>query len=563
MILNVPSNIPYEEIFQLWKNCRLDKRTNLENTVYIILDYLVAAKGLNTLWSEPVGLSSAKFKKICSENFFIVKQELVNRGILIQNLNLGKYEVGVAPEKYNLAFKYCNSGLKRLELPDSSSSRNYKKLKQEGYLHKINLNEGKDVQHLIDQFKILEIEILPEIHDFKSSYQDRLQYYLIENSRKKVIKYLILSKMGQMEQNVEDLYNRSYNPNLNPQNLRFHSLFTNMIKELRSFVRINGNELIEFDLKSSNLYVLATILNHNFFNKKEGKYNLYRIFRKLHIKLENLKEARGEEPNTPGRGGARERKIPYLCPTFFDRPDVTLFKKVSFEEGFYEQLIELVRNEHPGLLKKHPKLGNRDSVKTMVLSFLMDTEKRHRKHMAIVELMERVFPSICEYVSSNLVYRNFRSPMPYLLQRAESFLVLDLVAKELIKSFPNSTLLTIHDCFLMEDAALDRQAVIQKIKQVLFDFTGITPGIAIKTSNPMLELVDSVDKVVKKLERRSRVKEHVNDSEEKRLFSPAMINLVEKGICFHYYGEERVKALEEFKVFINNRYPFKVLNGFY
>jgi hypothetical protein len=168
--------------------------------------------------------------------------------------------------------------------------------------------------------------------------------------------------------------------------------------------------------------------------------------------------------------------------------------------------------------------------------------------------MERVFPSISEFVSSNLVYRNFKSPMPYLLQRAESFLILDIVAKELINTFPGSKLITIHDCFLMEDIGLDRNEVVTKIKQTLFEFTGITPGVTVKTSNPMLEVDDIVDKTVKKQISKSFVKEDLSTPIEKRLFSPVIINQVESGIILMYDGVERSKKLEEFKLFVDKRH---------
>jgi hypothetical protein len=229
---------------------------------------------------------------------------------------------------------------------------------------------------------------------------------------------------------------------------------------------------------------------------------------------------------------------------------------LSYEKGFYEVLIQIAENDHKDLLVQYPSLKNRNSVKNMVLSFLTDTEKKHRKHMAIVKLLDRVFPSVCEFVASNLVFRNIKSPMPYLLQRAESFLVLDIVAKELIKAYPNSKVLTIHDCFLMEDAGLNRNEVINKIKQVLTDFTGITPGVAVKTSNPLLDIDQIVDDTVKKLMSKSMIKEKIDTPEEKRLFSPLRSNQVEAGICSQFSGKRRISALKEFKEYVSKLYDY-------
>jgi hypothetical protein len=550
----VPSNIPYKEIFTDWEDKRVDKRVNLQNTVFIILDYMVNTNDIYSLWFDPVGLNSIMFKKICGQNFFDVKPELIKRGILIQNTNEGKYEVGVAPEKYNLKFGFCFKGLVELHLQPSTAAVNYQSFKENGYLHKINLNDGKDVEHIFKQFDNLEIEILPEIHEFTSMYQSLLHIDLKKYWNKKKIRYLILAKIGKIDQDIEDLFMRNFNPKLNNENLRFHSLFTNILKEFRSFIRINGNKLIEFDLKSSNLYVLATILNHKFFNEEKSEYNLLKINRKLHNKQTNLKEAKEKEETTEGREGARRRKSPYLCPTFFEQEDLVEFKQISFEDGFYESLIQIAKDHHSDLLVKYPSLGKRSSVKKMVLSFLTDTEKKHREHMAVVKLMKRIFPSICEFVSANLVYRNLKSPMAYLLQRAESFLVLDIVAKKLIDILPNSKVLTIHDCFLLENDNLNTEEIVFNIKKILSDFTGITPGVSVKYSDPMFDIDNIVEEAVKNIISKSNIKEQINTEEEKRLFSPTIIKHVKRGISSFFSGDERYAALEDFNTFIVKKY---------
>jgi len=124
---------------------------------------------------------------------------------------LGNYEVGIRPEMYNLNFNYCNKGLVQRKLIPSSTANNYQSFLDNGYLYDTNFNEGKDVKHLFDQFTNLEIEILPDIHEYKSAFQQRMQVYLNVNWNKKKLRYLILAKMGQMEINIDDLYDRLSN----------------------------------------------------------------------------------------------------------------------------------------------------------------------------------------------------------------------------------------------------------------------------------------------------------------------------------------------------------------
>jgi hypothetical protein len=108
----------------------------------------------------------------------------------------------------------------------------------------------------------------------------------------------------------------------------------------------------------------------------------------------------------------------------------------------------------------------------------------------------------------------------------------------------------------MEDAGLNRNEVINKIKQVLTDFTGITPGVAVKTSNPLLEVDQIVDDTFKKLMGKSMIKEKIDTPEEKRLFSPLRSNQVEAGICSQFSGKRREAALKEFKEYVSKLYDY-------
>ena len=55
-----------------------------------------------------------------------------------------------------------------------------------------------------------------------------------------------------------------------------------MKRELRYFLRLNGEHLVEVDLTTSHAYTLATILTEDFFNKDDPGYNLHSLFPQLH-----------------------------------------------------------------------------------------------------------------------------------------------------------------------------------------------------------------------------------------------------------------------------------------
>jgi len=510
------------------------------------------------LWYEIIELHSPMFKKICSQNFFDAIPVLVKMGVIKQNLDDGNYEPLISSKKYNLAYQYCMGGIVEIELKPSSVQKNYQRYQEEGYLHKINLNEGFSTEHLFQQFEGLEIQIMPEIELYKTLYQEEMMKYLKLCWGQKKLRYLIISKMGQMEQNVADLYSRQFNPIQNVKNLRFHSLFTNILKELRSFIRVNGNHLIEFDLKSSNAYVLACILNHDFFYQKKHGLNLNTTFKLLSNKIENLNKIKEQTKTrgtrTEGEEGGRTRRIPYMCPTFYERDDVLLFRKIPFEEGFYEHLIAMAKENHEDLIKRFPTLIKRDSVKKMVLSYLTDTEKKHRRNMTIVKLMGKIYPSICEFIDSLLVFKHIDSAMAYLLQRTEAFLVLEILAKKLMKELDLVKIFTIHDCLLIEDKDLNKSEIISKIQKILVEYTGITPGVSIKKINPISDVVDIVGNTVNKLKVKSQISEKIGTQQEKRIFSQYEVHYVKVGINMIFGVDKQQDEARKFENFIESIY---------
>ncbi|MBX9779859.1 MAG: hypothetical protein K2X26_05905 [Chitinophagaceae bacterium] len=554
----VPANIKYEDIFKPWESKRIDKRLNLENTVYIILDYMLKNGNIWVLWYEVVELHSPMFKKICNQNFFDAMPVLIKMGVIKQNLDDGNYEPLISSKKYNLAYHYCMGGIVEIELKPSSVQKNYQRFQEKGYLHKINLNEGFSTEHLLKQFEGLEIQIMPEIETYKAMYLEEMTKYLRLYWSRKKLRYLILSKMGQMEQNVADLYSRQFNPTQNVKNLRFHSLFTNILKELRSFIRVNGNHLIEFDLKSSNAYVLACILSHDFFYQKKHGLNLNTTFKLLSNKIDNLNKTK-EQTKTRGTrteaeaGGAR-RRIPYMCPTFYERDDVILFRKIPFEEGFYEHLIAMAKENHEDLIKRFPTLIKRDSVKKMVLSYLTDTEKKHRRNMTIVKLMGKIYPSICEFIDSLLVFKHIDSAMAYLLQRTEAFLVLEILAKKLMKELDLVKIFTIHDCLLIEDNDLNKSEIISKIQKILVEYTGIKPGVSIKKMNPISDVFTIVGNTVNKLKVKSQISEKIGTQQEKRIFSQYEVHYVKVGINMIFGVDKQQEEARKFENFIESLY---------
>jgi hypothetical protein len=151
-------------------------------------------------------------------------------------------------------------------------------------------------------------------------------------------------------------------------------------------------------------------------------------------------------------------------------------------------------------------------------------------------------------------YNKIRSAFSLLLQRSESHLVLDIVAKKLIEEYPSNKIFSIHDSFLFEDNGVDIKIVVEKIKQYLKDYTGIIPGIKIKNSNPFESIDEIIEEDIMDVKKKASEKEKNKLDEKDRIFNTQRIRLVNLGIneLVRTYGSE--DELEEFEGFINDLY---------
>ena len=82
-----------------------------------------------------------------------------------------------------------------------------------------------------------------------------------------------------------------------------------------------------------------------------------------------------------------------------------------------------------------------------------------------------------------------------LLQRVESYLILDCVVPEFHKRCPNAPIFTIHDCIITTEK--HKLELTEVMYEVLYEKTGINPGLLIEKLDPSDPLYDSFIKEMK------------------------------------------------------------------
>jgi hypothetical protein len=553
MKLQIPSNFPVDIFKEKWLVYKKDNQINRLDTLYIILNEFTR-NNIKIGWFEGVPLNNEALRAVCGKNFDQVKKDLLSLEEGKAFFTNDKYDPGFSSKWYKLGMKYCYSGFIEIELSSKERHKKYLSYLNGERTYRKEIQKIEPKLHLESQFNNLKITLNESVFDYKYIYINKYRE-LIRAEKNPKIKFLYYAKIGKI---IDDI-NRLNNPNkytykLSDKNLRFNSIFTNINRELRYFVRHNGNRFIEFDFIASHCYVLATILNNEFFFNSNKDYSIANIYPDLLNRINSYIDASNKYNNNINHTQAQEvasrRVYHHMSDRFFEKDDIELYKSIDFENDFYGFVADIFNKIKPEL----PQM-NRSKVKSIIRLWMNHTDPHKRNRVADLKVLNKIFPSIDLLIEEIGFFDKMKSAFSLLLQRSESHLILDIVGKKLVEDYPSIRLFTIHDSFFIEDINIDKNEFIIKIKQTLSDYVGVTPGIKLKESNPFDSLDSIIDEDLAEIKVKASKKENKIIDINKRIFSPRTIRLVELGNfeLISRYGEDNIQ--EEFESFVNNLYP--------
>lgn len=212
---------------------------------------------------------------------------------------------------------------------------------------------------------------------------------------------------------------------------RLHHPFASLKSELRKHITIDHMPLIGIDLKNAQPFLLASILNHCFCspNKQMGLF---------------LTE-------TP--------LIEEITRTYdlVKKNSLIEFIKHSIEGTLYEQIKTKLEN-------RKSKNWTRKEVKNKFIINLFSNQEN-----LFTRVLNEEYPDVMHFIRK--VHKENRSALAILLQRLESYLFLDNIAKEVASSV-TSKFYTIHDSIYVKPPYLE--AVKEICKRKTLDVTGFT-----------------------------------------------------------------------------------------
>ena len=409
------------------------KRKNIKTRIIKIVSVLYPTNyNLHRFKAGGFTHLGSKFKKRILNNEYEFVHKLLTEGkdpiIKIKK----NYKVGGYSKLHRLNEKYRNGLMAKFNLKPPNQQ-------------KVKTNES-----ILDiQFNTNKLSIHPNVKEFLYNLYHSVLTNLKKDKEITLLKNYIGRNLNIIEEiNVGKFYNnRSYSNN------RFNSSITSLNKLVRPFLLVNNKPLVSVDIKSSQPYLLASLLDVNFYNKdNNNKYNYYK------------------------------------------EKGIEQYRNISFEDDFYSIVL---RNE----LGREPTTIERNRLKHKTMQFLFYNNPKAKQKSELKYLVKQ-FPKINDFIVSCLNSVGVKR-FSYLLQRAESFLVLDTVCVEFNNKYKSAPFFTIHD------AVLTTEEHYKELHRIMFEqlklMTGINPGLKIeKHSLEIIPSIDSIKYITDKIIKRSK-----------------------------------------------------------
>lgn len=474
MIVRVPNNLDVKELVSKL-GLSETKSKNLQTKIYFFISRLVITyQNVETFEEGSIRICTKEIGRIFGHHRKLVMDLLMEEGVIYKTID---YAVGGKCNRYIL-----NKSLQESELRFITLNYEYK-------------NKNEKQYSLLDSFFNQHLKlngVYNSVHDIVRG----IIPYIQNDEELKVFK----NKLGIWIQNIEDINNNKTWHKRSTTNYRFNSSITNLHRVFKNYLTYNEKQMVQVDIKSSQIYLLASILNYNFFKsntdksfttlineRNTNKENvIYYMFSPLmHAQFSKSKGRRFHENLS---SLLRERPI--------DHNEFQKFREAPFSEDFYSHLFELEFHRQPNPLE-------RDSVKSDIMYVLFEGNRNHRKRVQGVRLINKYYPFVnktIEYLIDTVGGRDFA----VLLQRLESHLVIDQVVPRFHKECPRAPIFTIHDSIITDEK---HSLILEKVmRETLLMETQIEPGLKVEKLMPRRltekDLKDIYEKIKKKSTKR-------------------------------------------------------------
>lgn len=453
---------------------RKDLHANLKAGMYFILDNILKmsqSRRWRDYFDEHGGypLQSSILNQIVGKKYTTVVELMVENGIIRRTKG---YQAGHQSKLFTLTKQYASVHHKIRSIPKEASLykrllqyREEQKMLNDAALAKIKyITMWFDPQRLTIDTKAAHALIEYYMVDMQSMIPDPLP----KGRTLEEVEARLTHRVNSMIDTFRAVQNGYMGLKKTGQDNRLHSVVSSTKKELRSLYRYDGKPMSSIDIKASQPYLLTLLLNPISWGEKGVVAKVYpelfsRVSKPRYKKhLESILMFGAFSKTQSGKGFQN-----------------TGFHRFQWSTDFYQHLVGLAKAE--GAEKVFP---DRTSVKKKMMMILFD-DSSYMDSDPGFKLFAKWFPeesgiiSLLKQVSRDA---KVNSPdgeglsfLPVLLQRLESYLVLEKVCKQIAKELPDAPIIPVHDCIMTSDQHKDDVAII--LERVLEHETGNLPGI--------------------------------------------------------------------------------------
>ncbi len=509
MEVQVPKSVDVVSLIESLNQSRT-RTNNLISKTYYFLSLLVNTPYTNNVNKEEKGyrkINSVRIKKILGyDDFYVIRNLLKddnNPVIEINNSYHSTHESSKRSKSYRLSEKYNTGQVIIKNLPEKLSNR----------IVDINnqYNKNYSLQYAYDfldqQFVKQSLNINPYVFSYIRSFGLELIQKVHDKNPFQMI--MIYSLIGKWLNDIELVYKNKLYHRPSPSNHRFNSGLTSMPHQLRPFIICNGKKLVSLDISSAQPYLLSYIINNEFFSSNDEGLNLKTVYPELYDELNSIGILNKScEITTSGYTGnsisytsiplhnydnyKEEVEEPFMwCDFYADDEVISIkdFQDLPFDDDFYraDNHINVSELDYPNFT--YCQLRNRRMFKSTFLYFIFDNSFNNRHFNPYLQTFYQLYPGIGRWIDDAHKIIG-KTKFSYLLQRCESYLVLNIISRKFNNLYPTAPIFTIHDCILTYEEYIPELSEMIKVNSK--NITNIDVGIHHNLNMPIKD-PDPVD----------------------------------------------------------------------
>lgn len=338
---------------------------------------------------------------------------------------------------------------------NSLKQQRYKKHKSE---RRITAAMKKKYGHIVKWFNHhLEIFYEQAMEYIHRDYEKNLKSPVVKKVTRRGVIYKDADKQYRAAHyHIEAIQQKSFHCNIDTNVKRFHSNLTNMNSQSRKFLTYNGKELHCLDISNSQPYLSLLLFSPEFWNGEKGgdRFSVNRLGIKSLLKGINKSKL--------------SSYIMYQNTSVMQAgSELHEFMNLVTSGKFYELMRDKINSE----LGYH---YTRDEVKTlMLMCFFSDNRFIGQPDAEPKRIFKQLFPFVYGFFA--LIKKNDNSLLARLLQRIESYIIIDVITKRIARERPYMPFYTIHDSIATTEVHIPYLRMV--MEQELYKYIGFAPTL--------------------------------------------------------------------------------------